>query len=114
VLPSVSVTVVFKTAVLFAVLRFSETFSSSSKAVSTRLHSQDKKGKHGKTGINVSQMEVNENTARRVSHGAADNYSSIMRCYATTSGNKVTYLSANIYQSKKHNILEDLNLPRTP
>jgi hypothetical protein len=41
----VSVTVVLKTADFFAVLRFSETVSSRSKAVSTRLPSQDKKKK---------------------------------------------------------------------
>jgi len=47
------------------------------------------KKNHGEAGINVSQMEVNKNTARRVSHGTADNDSSIMRCYAMTSS-KVT------------------------
>jgi alpha-mannosidase len=58
-------------------------------------------------------MEVNKNTARRVSHGAADNDSIILRCYAMTNG-KVTYPSANIYQPKTHNILEDPNRHRTP
>jgi len=76
----VSVTVVFKTADFFAVLRFRETFSSSSATVSTRLPSTDQKKtpQHGEPGINVSQMEVYKITARPASHGAADNDSSII------------------------------------
>lgn len=115
VLPSVSVTVVFKTAYFFffcsiALLR---NIFFQLKGCFHQAPFTGQKRKHGEAGINVSQMEVNKNTGRRVSHGATDNYSSIKRCYAKTSG-KVTYLSANIYRSKKHNILEDLSLPRKP